>query len=178
MDEIWGLTRWNVNLDKSNSWIAIVANIGVIASLIFLAFEVQQNTKVSRAATLQEIQRDMRDALLAGDERTAEIIHKAYAGQPLTPVEANLRRLFWERLIRTYENQWYQAQQGLLDESLFEGYQSFWRITIGWGDKDWWPPDEGVYHKGFVKALNDYIALNPPIVPQTFLLLRKDKNPE
>ena len=53
-------------IEKVNSWIAIIANIGVIASIVFLAFEIQQNTKVRRAATLQEIQRDLRDALLEG----------------------------------------------------------------------------------------------------------------
>lgn len=93
-----------------------------------------------------------------------------YDCQPVIPVELNLRRLAWERLIRTYENQWYQAQQGLLDESLLKGYQSYWIVTVGWGDEDWWPPKEGVFHDGFVMALSDHLILHPRRVPGTFLL--------
>jgi hypothetical protein len=167
--------RKPLKLEKANSWIAIAANVGVIASIIFLAIEIQQNTRLSSAAALQEIQRDMRDSLLEGDERMADILHKVYACEPVTPVELNQRRLYWERLIRTYENQWYQAQQGLLDVSLLKGYQTYWKITVGWGDEDWWPPAEGEYHPGFVEALSDYLILHPPRLPETFLLLSREK---
>jgi hypothetical protein len=155
-------------------WIAVTANIGVIASVIFLAFEVQHNTHTSRAQALQEFHRDMRDSLLNPDERMADIIHRAYACEPLSVVEMNLRRLFWERLIRTYENQWYQAQQGLIDQSIYEGYQSYWRITVGWGDEDWWPPADGVFHPGFVQSMSDYLNQHGWAVPGTFSLLSRE----
>ncbi len=147
----------------------------MIASIVFLALEIQQNTKVTSASTLQEIQRDMGDALLSVDERMTEILHKVYECQAVTPVELNMRSLYWQRLIRTYENQWYQAQQGLLDESLFVGYQSFWSVTVGWGDERWWPPTEGAYHPGFVEALSDYLILHPRRLPTTFSLLTREK---
>ena len=165
-------------MEKANSWIAVTANLGVIASIVFLAIEIQQNTIASSATTVQEIQRDMRDSLLEGDERLADILHKVYACEPVTPVELNLRRLYWERLIRTYENQWYQAQQGLLDKSLFEGYQTYWSFTTGWGDENWWPPPDGQYHPGFVKAMNDYLISNPRRVPATFQLVSRENCPE
>ena len=34
-----------MKLDKSNQWLALLANIGVVAGIIFLAFELQQNNK-------------------------------------------------------------------------------------------------------------------------------------
>lgn len=164
-----------MNTEKTNHWIAIAANIGVIASVVFLALEIQQNTQTSRAQAVQEFHRDMRDSLLNGDERMADIIHRAYACEPVSIVEQNIRSLYWARLIRTYENQWYQGQQGLIDQHIYEGYQSFWRITIGWGDQDWWPPAEGVYHPDFVKAMSDYLDENGRGVPDTFSLLSREK---
>ncbi len=37
-----------MNLDKTNQWIMIAANVGVLAGIIFLAVELQQNTKIPR----------------------------------------------------------------------------------------------------------------------------------
>lgn len=96
--------------------LAIVANIGVIASVAFLAFEIEQNTQINSAQAYEEFQRDMRDSLLNPDERLADIIHGVYACEPVSVVELNLRRLYWERPIRTYENQWYQWHLGLIDQ--------------------------------------------------------------
>ena len=161
--------------ERTNHWIAIAANIGVIASVVFLALEIQQNTQTNRAQAVQEYHRDMRDSLLYGDERMADIIHRAYNCEPLSIIEKNVRRLYWERLIRTYENQWYQRQQGLIDQLIYEGYQSYWRITIGWGDSDWWPPKESVFHPGFVQAMSAYLDEHGRGVPGTFSLLSREK---
>jgi len=164
-----------MNTEKANHWIAISANIGVIASVVFLALEIQQNTQTSRAQAVQEFHRDMRDSLLNADERMADILHRAHACETVSIVERNIRRLYWERLVRTYENQWYQRQQGLMDQLIYEGYQSYWRTTIGWGDQDWWPPQEGVFHPGFVQAMDDYLDGHGRGLPGTFSLLNREK---
>lgn len=164
-----------MEMEKTNHWLSIVANIGVIASVIFLAIEVNQNTQTNRAQALQEFHRDMRDSLLNADPTMADIIHRVYACEPVSIVELNLRRLYWERLIRTYENQWYQSQQGLIDEGIYKGYQSYWRITVGWGDRDWWPPAAGEFHPEFVRAMSDYLDLHGRAVPGTFALLNREK---
>jgi len=35
-----------MKLDKSNQWLALLANIGVVAGIIFLAFELQRSGTV------------------------------------------------------------------------------------------------------------------------------------
>jgi hypothetical protein len=164
-----------MNLDRTNYWISIVASIGVVASVAFLALEIRQNTQTNRAQALQEFHRDMRESLLNADEKMADIIHRVYACEPVSIVELNMRRLYWERLIRTYENLWYQRQQDLIDQGFYEGYQSYWRITVGWGDQDWWPPSEGIFHPGFVQAMSEYLDKHGRAVPGTFSLLTRDK---
>jgi len=164
-----------MKIDRVSHLIAIVANIGVIASVAFLALEIKQNTQINRAQAFEEFQRDMRDSLLNPDERLADIIHRVYACEPVSVVELNLRRLYWERLIRTYENQWYQWHQDLIDPYIYEAYQSYWRITVGWGDQDWWPPEDGVFHPGFVEAMSDYLEENGRKAPGTFSLINREK---
>ena len=150
----------------------------MIASVAFLAFEIQRSTQMARAQAIQEFHRDMRDSLLNPDEKMADIIHRAYACEPISVVEANIRRLYWERLIRTYENQWYQWREGLMDQDLYEGYQSYWRITVGWGDQDWWPPGEGLFHPHFVQAMTEYLEKHGRGVPGTFSLINREKCPD
>jgi len=44
-----------VNVDSTNRWLTLIANIGVIVGLIFLALEIRQNTEVARSAVDLEI---------------------------------------------------------------------------------------------------------------------------
>ena len=40
-----------MNLDKLNQFLTLLANLGVIAGIVFLAMEVQQNTSMMEAQT-------------------------------------------------------------------------------------------------------------------------------
>ena len=73
--------------------------------------------------------------------------------------------------IRSY----YERQQGLIDQHIYEGYQSYWRVTAGWGDQEWWPPEEGEFHPGFVQAMSKYLDEHGRKVPGTFHLLSREK---
>ena len=44
-----------MNVDGTNRWLTLIANIGVIVGLIFLALEIRQNTEVARSAVDLEI---------------------------------------------------------------------------------------------------------------------------
>jgi len=43
-----------LDLDKLNKWLTLVANIAILGGLVFLAFEIQQNTNAVRSASVQE----------------------------------------------------------------------------------------------------------------------------
>ena len=38
-------------MDKLNQWLTLVANLGVVAGIIFLAYEIQQNTNAMTTET-------------------------------------------------------------------------------------------------------------------------------
>ncbi len=43
-----------MDIDRLNKWLTLVANFAILGGLVFLALEVQQNTKAVRSAAVQE----------------------------------------------------------------------------------------------------------------------------
>lgn len=44
-----------MNMERLNRWLALVANIGVVAGIVFLGFEIQQNTAATHSSTVQSV---------------------------------------------------------------------------------------------------------------------------
>jgi hypothetical protein len=70
---IRGKRVFNMKLESTNGWIKLVANVGVIAGIVFLAFELQQNNKQlvlqsyqSWVAANLEINASLTDPALSG----------------------------------------------------------------------------------------------------------------
>ena len=78
-----------MDLDKLNKWLSLGANVGVLAGIVFLAVELQQNTEILQA----QARRDQLDARTASGELVitnsdlAEVAFKASNGEELTPLE-------------------------------------------------------------------------------------------
>jgi len=98
-----------------------LAAVGVIASLIFVALEVSQNTAAVRGATLQAVSQQSLDLVLIGienpDVRTA--IEAASAEEALTDEQEVLLRWFVSAKLRADENRFRQVQLGTLDAANF-----------------------------------------------------------
>ena len=43
-----------MKLDQLNTWLALAANLGVVAGIVFLGLEIQQNTRTMQAAAIQD----------------------------------------------------------------------------------------------------------------------------
>jgi hypothetical protein len=79
-----------VNLGEINSWLTLVANLGVLAGLILVAMQIRQNTKVVRAQVANDwFLADMQLELAMMGENPAESWTKAvYAPGELTRQDA------------------------------------------------------------------------------------------
>ena len=93
-----------MNLDSLNKWLALAANIGVIAGIFFLALEFQQyqeemssQSRFNYFSTRVEMQKT-----LSIDPIITPIIFKSRVGETLTPLESF--RLF--QLVRTILIAW------------------------------------------------------------------------
>ena len=85
-----------MNLDNLNKWLTLVANIGVLAGIIFLAIEVGQNQSsldetnaINRADTAFKATEyfNVTRSMLAQDEQLARIWIEGSAGNELTQVD-------------------------------------------------------------------------------------------
>jgi hypothetical protein len=92
-----------VNLDKINQWLTLMANVGVVVGIIFLAFEIRTNTATNRIAIRSASQSNWVEINggIAGNRELASVIEKAIAGEELDRVEA---RMFHHH-VRQYANQ-------------------------------------------------------------------------
>jgi hypothetical protein len=98
-----------------------VGVLGVIATLIFVAFEVRQNTQVSRAASIQA----MADASIqialawANDDEGLALLNQVFNGavpSDLTPMENAKLRMYYVAALRSAESRYRQIELGLLPE--------------------------------------------------------------
>ena len=113
-----------MNIERLNSWLTLIANIGVIAGIIFLALEIDQSNREARSATYQarvnEVDQSLREFSLS--ESMADIYLKIEQSgvESLNPSEY-LRAENWERArIIRMQGQLYQYQLGFLDENSYE----------------------------------------------------------
>lgn len=109
-----------MNLDSLNKWLMLIANLGVIASIIFLAIEVQQNTTVQIANSRQQ----MLDAELSVIDDLSENpeLYLNLRNPDLGKIDRAKRQVHWIKLLRTREFAYYQYLDGLVDEATWESY--------------------------------------------------------
>jgi len=86
-----------VNLDRLNRWLTLAANIGVIAGILFLAYELQQNQLIASSENILSYQ-SIRNDVLSSINEHPEIWKKGNEGAPLSQVEA----VIYENLVDSY----------------------------------------------------------------------------
>lgn len=101
-------------MDKVNKWLMLVANLGVIAGIIFLAIEIQQNNSLLEAQTSYNYfkARDDKLMLQASDPILGSIASKARLGEDLTTEELTRFNIFISSVIYTWEYEWKEYEAG------------------------------------------------------------------
>ena len=100
-----------------NERLTLIANISVVAGIVFLGLELNQNTNVMKAQAQADLTANrISYAVRMMDPVTADLVVKA-GGERMLTVSEQLR---YEGLLRTlflsWESEYYQLQNGLLDE--------------------------------------------------------------
>lgn len=142
----------------------LLAAFGVIASLVFVGLEIQQNTVVARAQTRQALTEDLREFImtLATDPSLFEAFHNKFRDDyEGTHDERRALYVMYARL-RMVENLFLQVQEGVVDESLF--------LSYGWSEqpvfmtpyfREWWPDQRSRFNPDFVASFEAEYDLIP-----------------
>lgn len=121
-----------MNFEKLNQWLSLLANIGVLLGIIFLAVEMRQNTAMMQAQTRDAItgkQMDFYSQILSTPEITENFIVRSGYVDEFELGLAQTNNLYRSQL-RMWENEWYQYQQGLFDDEEFEPRMNLWRTSL------------------------------------------------
>ena len=127
-----------MNAERANQWLRLVANISVVAGIIFLVVEIRQNTesqdesrKLAAANAYQARANHVSTHLLANahsPEMVEAIVSFKAAGgrdQPsdafatLSPQDQQRIRSYYLSLLAIYDNNAYQSRNGYLSEDRF-----------------------------------------------------------
>ncbi len=110
----------------------MLANVGVLAGIVFLALEIRQNSEVVRAQSRAQIASEAADHLMrrAENPQLAEIVIRADDGEELSRVEQLLLLNWQQSMLRRWENIHYQYRQGLYSEEEYFGNRTAWRGVV------------------------------------------------
>ena len=154
-------------MEKLNQWLSLLASLGVLAGIAFLAIEIQQNTnslEMNRRIALADayatrnntVQDSQIQAALSSDFGELYVKWQRDGSGALT--EAELFRISsWEtaRLFRI-ESQFIMWEQGLLDQEFIENLREITRRSVGgWRDLEITWIAHGGYRKEVERALQE-----------------------
>ena len=152
-----------VSLETINSIAQIVAAIGVIASLFYLAAQIRQNTKSQRSVAVDSLTGSL-IALLgpqANDASLTRALAAAVEDWHGATEEDRMRAVaVLLAIFKLFENAWFQQRQGTLDREQWQGWDLYTRAYYHRpGVKTWWSLRRGMFATGF----RDYLEATEPI---------------
>jgi hypothetical protein len=104
-----------------------VGALGVVASLVYLTKQMQQNTRSVRAASFNSMVQNSMNLLQHAfiDSEFADFLHRAESDpSSLTPQEAVRWNAYLTAVFRHFGNLVYQFRVGALDKEMWESYET------------------------------------------------------
>lgn len=148
-----------MNWEAISTIAEIVGAGGVIASLIYLAIQIRQSTKVSRAEMTKDLYLASRTAIMdiASNDALAKISTdiRQFENEDLMR-----RNMFYQSFFRLYELQFNLKSQGLLDDDIARSYAliiQMWARTIYFAD--YWGRHRGEFNELFASYVDEQIQL-------------------
>jgi hypothetical protein len=147
----------------------MIAALGVIGSLLFVGWEIRQNTAATEGATLQAISDTHTAMLLEGDERFVELLYRVLVTgntrRDLTPEETLRLQRYYIAFLSHLENTYMQVEAGILDPTVLESYG--WRNLL-WQTRHFREGREGMLNAGVSAEFADFFrsrTAHLPLVP-------------
>jgi hypothetical protein len=121
-----------MNLDSVNRWLTLTANIGVLAGIIFLAYELQQNTVATQLETASNFQNSFSEIemLISGNREFAELLEKGRIGGNLSTVEQLRLAVFYTNVLRQWQFVHFQYLTDALAEDIWLGQRAYFSLVL------------------------------------------------
>jgi hypothetical protein len=151
----------------------LLGGIAVVASLVYLALQVRQNTRAVRGSTLH-LNTDLWASLFLQlcDQEVARAYVAGMVGRPdIKPLHYTQFFFICKAMFLALEDQYYQSRQGILDPEIYAAYE---RATSSQflafpGFRLWWQQTRSTFSPPFVQRIEELLAAAPPTDPLVFL---------
>ncbi len=154
-----------MDFSKINQSLTLLANLGVIAGIVFLAAEIRQNTEMMQSQTRDAMTEKQMDWYMAiGTNEFASGLFFSTAREGTSDLEEDQARTQTFNFmamsnIRMWENEWYQFQKGLYEEDEFLTRSSLWPgVIVQPGFRALWEGQKSSYAPDFREYLDGMIA--------------------
>ncbi len=142
----------------------IIGVVVVVATLIYLSVQVRQGARLLRSESRQALMNNDRDVLLAYLDNT-ELFGKMAGEEKLSHAEQWRFSVLWIINMRNREHEWFQYQDGVLDEKTWRAYRDIIRVTLGSPRRrEWWDAwKNNGFDSDFVQMVDEFIG-DPPSI--------------
>jgi hypothetical protein len=144
-----------VNWDAIGAIGEIAGAISVVATLFYLARQIQQNTRMSRAEMTKDLMLASRSAILdaTANDKLAEIWAEM---RDFESDKVARRYTFYQSFFRLYELQFNLSNQGLLDDDIAASYMLVVRMFTQTKHFDeYWSAARDQFHAGFAQYVDE-----------------------
>ncbi|MDH3643007.1 MAG: hypothetical protein OES38_12975 [Gammaproteobacteria bacterium] len=152
-------------MERINQWTGLIANIGLIAGIVFLAYEIQINTNaVTTASANSYVEHWIDTGLAIGlDPEVTELMRKidVEGWEAVSPSDANRIRFISGSILKGIEFAHFQWREGNLDPGLWQGnnaglYEYLWGVSSM--REIWLSGDRVRFHPEFRYFVDQMIA--------------------
>jgi hypothetical protein len=135
-----------------------IGAIAVLISILYLAYQIRQNTKMMQGATVQAITQTIQSENKWSSE-LGPIYEKAVQGEKLTWLDRFQLGEWLTAALTARQNEFYQYRSGLLDEEMWKASEGIIRsIMLSPHAKKWWRSFEKyVFHDEFVQLVDKIV---------------------
>ena len=143
----------------------LVAAIATVATLVYLAIQVRQNTRALRSSTFQEISNDMSvssQTLSSSPDLSAIMVKGSETLSTLTAEESIRFSFFLLMTFRRLESTYVQRQSGFIGRELTAGFERSVISTIdSGGGAEWWNTAKPAFSSDFVEYVDKKLREDP-----------------
>ena len=151
-----------MNLDDVGNVAEMLAAIGVMISLIYLAIQIRRSSESERMATYRSIVSDFAhlNESIASDPDLALLFARGLEEyDALTELERARLSQYFYGVFRHFENMFHQNERGFLDDEVWLGWS---RMCLTYfhrpGFQSWWAVRRDVYSARFVDFLENNVS--------------------
>jgi hypothetical protein len=148
-----------------NAVAQLIAAVGVIVSLFYLAAQIRQNTRSMRAVVVDSLAHSLVNLLPAQAPEALRSLAAVVENWHGATEEDRVRALpFMFATFKVFENAWFQQRQGTLELEQWQGWDAYMRAYYHRpGVKTWWSMRRAAFAPGFC----NYLESTEPIQDMT-----------